>query len=81
MRFWERVAPIVVPFLIVIAVTEVLYFFKVAVHAHHLVFFYLLPTAFIAIALWQCAVNDLRDRRNLDRRLFLLRSRLYLICV
>jgi K+-sensing histidine kinase KdpD len=49
MRFWERVAPIVVPFLIVIAVTEVLYFFKAAVHAHHLVFFYLLPTAFIAM--------------------------------
>jgi len=49
MRFWERIAPIVVPLLIVIAVTDVLYFFKAAVHAHHLVFFYLLPTAFIAM--------------------------------
>jgi hypothetical protein len=49
MRLWERIAPIVVPLLIVIAVTEVLYFFKGAVHAHHLVFFYLLPTAFIAM--------------------------------
>lgn len=46
---WERIAPIVVPFLIVIAVTEVLYFFKNVVHAHHLVFFYLLPTAFVAM--------------------------------
>jgi hypothetical protein len=32
MRFWERIASIVVPLLIVIAVTEVLYFFKTAVH-------------------------------------------------
>ena len=49
MRFWERLAPIVVPLLIVIAATEVLYFFKDAVHARHLVFFYLLPTAFVAM--------------------------------
>ena len=49
MRFWERVAPIVVPLLIVIAATEVLYFFKDAIHARHLVFFYLLPTAFVAM--------------------------------
>ena len=49
MRFWERIAPIVVPFLIVVAVTDVLHFFKVAIQAHHLVFFYLLPTAFIAM--------------------------------
>jgi len=49
MRFWERLAPIVVPLLIVIAATEVLYFFRGAVHARHLVFFYLLPTAFIAM--------------------------------
>ena len=49
MRFWTRLAPIVVPLLIVIAVTEVLYFFKDVVHARHLVFFYLLPTAFVAM--------------------------------
>lgn len=49
MRFWERLAPIVVPLLIVIAATDVLYFFKDAVHARHLVFFYLLPTAFVAM--------------------------------
>jgi len=49
MRFWEKIAPIVVPLLIVIAVTQVLYFLKAAVHAHHLVFFYLLPTSFIAM--------------------------------
>ena len=49
MRFWERLAPIVVALLIVIAVTEVLYFFKDAVHARHLMFFYLLPTAFVAM--------------------------------
>ena len=49
MRFWERIAPIVVPFLIIVAATELLYFFKVVVNAHHLVFFYLLPTAFVAM--------------------------------
>ena len=49
MRFWARIAPIVVPLLIVIAVTEVLYFCKDIVHARHLVFFYLLPTAFVAM--------------------------------
>lgn len=49
MRIWERLAPIVVPLLIVIAATDVLYFFKDAVHARHLVFFYLLPTAFVAM--------------------------------
>ena len=49
MRFWERLAPVLVPLLIVIAVTDVLYFFKDAVHARHLVFFYLLPTAFVAM--------------------------------
>jgi len=49
MRFWERIAPIVVPFLIIVAATELLYFFKVAINAHHLVFFYLLPTAFVAM--------------------------------
>ncbi len=49
MRLWERIAPVVVPFLIIIAVTEVLYFFKDLVHARHLVFFYLLPTAFVAL--------------------------------
>jgi K+-sensing histidine kinase KdpD len=48
-RLWERIAPIVVPLLIIIAVTQHLYFFKTAIHAHHLVFFYLLPTAFIAM--------------------------------
>ena len=47
--FWERIAPIIVPFLIIVAVTKVLYFFKIVVHADHLVFFYLLPTAFIAM--------------------------------
>jgi K+-sensing histidine kinase KdpD len=49
MRLWARIAPILVPLLIVIAVTEVLYFCKDVVHAHHLVFFYLLPTAFVAM--------------------------------
>jgi K+-sensing histidine kinase KdpD len=49
MRAWERIAPIVVPFLMIFAVTDVLYFFKVTVHADHLVFFYLLPTAFVAM--------------------------------
>ena len=49
MRLWARIAPIVVPLLIVIAVTEVLYFCKHVIHANHLVFFYLLPTAFVAM--------------------------------
>jgi K+-sensing histidine kinase KdpD len=49
MQLWERIAPIVVPFLIIFAVTDVLYFLKFVVHAHHLVFFYLLPTAFVAM--------------------------------
>jgi uncharacterized membrane protein YesL len=38
-----------VPFLIIFEVTQLLYFFKTAIHAYHLVFFYLLPTAFIAM--------------------------------
>src|SRR5262249_60923208 len=49
MHLWMRVAPIVVPLLIIIAVTEVAYFIKDVAHARHLVFFYLLPTAFIAM--------------------------------
>ena len=49
MELWKRVAPIVVPFLIILAVTDVCYFFKDLGHAHHLVFFYLLPTAFVAM--------------------------------
>jgi K+-sensing histidine kinase KdpD len=49
MEFWKRVAPIVVPFLIILAVTDVCYFFKDLGHAHHLVFFYLLPTAFVSM--------------------------------
>ena len=49
MHLWMRVAPIVVPLLIIIAVTEVAYFIKDVAHARHLVFFYLLPTAFVAM--------------------------------
>jgi hypothetical protein len=49
MRSWKLIAPIVVPLLIIIAVTEVLYFFKDVINARHLVFFYLLPTAFVAM--------------------------------
>src|ERR1700751_721177 len=49
MQSWKRVAPIVVPLLIIIAVTDVGYFFKQVAHAQHLVFFYLLPTAFVAM--------------------------------
>jgi K+-sensing histidine kinase KdpD len=49
LRLWNRIAPIVVPFLIIVAVTQLLYLFKIVINAHHLVFFYLLPTAFIAM--------------------------------
>jgi K+-sensing histidine kinase KdpD len=49
LRLWVQIAPIVVPFLIIVALTQLLYFLKVVVNAHHLVFFYLLPTAFIAM--------------------------------
>jgi len=49
MRVWVPMAPIVVPFLIIIAVTQLLHLFKAAVGADHLVFFYLLPTAFVAM--------------------------------
>src|SRR5260370_32274198 len=49
MQLWKRVAPIVVPFLIIIAITDVAYFFKEVAHARHLAFFYLLPTAFVAM--------------------------------
>jgi len=49
MRLWHRIAPIVVPILIIVAVTDVLEFFKEAIHGRHLVFFYLLPTAFVAM--------------------------------
>ena len=46
---WKRLAPIVVPFLIIVAVTDSGYFFRDIGHARHLVFFYLLPTAFVAM--------------------------------
>jgi K+-sensing histidine kinase KdpD len=49
MQLWKRIAPIVVPLLIIVAVTDLLYFFKDVAHARHLVFFYLLPTAFVAM--------------------------------
>jgi len=49
MRLWKQIAPIIVPLLIIIAVTDVASFFKEAAHARHLVFFYLLPTAFVAM--------------------------------
>jgi K+-sensing histidine kinase KdpD len=49
MRLWQRMAPIAVPLLIIFAVTDVLYHFKDALHSRHLVFFYLLPTAFVAM--------------------------------
>lgn len=49
MGLWEPTAPIAVPFLIIVAVTQLLHLFKAAVGADHLVFFYLLPTAFIAM--------------------------------
>jgi hypothetical protein len=38
MQSWKRVAPIAVPFLIIVAVTDVSYFFKDVAHARHLVF-------------------------------------------
>lgn len=49
MQLWRRVAPIAVPLLMIIAVTDIAYFFKDVAHAHHLVFVYLLPTAFVAM--------------------------------
>lgn len=49
MFLWIRVAPIVVPLLLIIAVTELARFFGIVVHAQHLIFFYLLPTAFVAM--------------------------------
>jgi len=49
LRVWVPISPIVVPFLIIIAVTQLLHLFKTAVGADHLVFFYLLPTAFVAM--------------------------------
>ena len=49
LRLWWRIAPIVVPLLIITAVTQLLYLCKIHIGAHHLVFFYLLPNAFIAM--------------------------------
>jgi len=49
MPLWNRVAPIVVPLLIIIAVTDTASFFQEVAHAQHLIFFYLLPTAFVAM--------------------------------
>ena len=49
MQLWNRVAPIVVPLLIIVAVTDIAFFFKVVAQARHLVFFYLLPSAFVAM--------------------------------
>jgi K+-sensing histidine kinase KdpD len=50
MRWSKRVVAISVSLGIIIVVTAVLFFFKDDQHgAQHLVFFYLLPTAFVAI--------------------------------
>ncbi len=81
MRFWERVAPIVVPLLIVIAATEVLYFFKDAIHARHLVFFYLLPTAFVAMLYGSVLSMIVAIRRNLPRSVLSLRAELHHLCL
>jgi K+-sensing histidine kinase KdpD len=50
MQLFNAAAPVAVSLAIVFVVTAVLHFFKVTHHgAQHLVFFYLLPTAFVAI--------------------------------
>jgi K+-sensing histidine kinase KdpD len=49
MQLWNRIAPIIVPLLIIIAVTDLAHFFQELAHARHLIFFYLLPTAFVAM--------------------------------
>jgi K+-sensing histidine kinase KdpD len=50
MRLLKRTAPISASLAIILVVTAVLSYFKDSHHgAQHLVFFYLLPTAFVAI--------------------------------
>jgi K+-sensing histidine kinase KdpD len=51
MRLPKQTAPVTVSVAIILAVTAVLFYFKHAQYGphHHLVFFYLLPTAFVAI--------------------------------
>jgi K+-sensing histidine kinase KdpD len=51
MRLLKQTAPVTVTLTIILAVTAVLFYVKHAQHGphQHLVFFYLLPTAFVAI--------------------------------
>ena len=49
MQTLKRTAPITVSLAIILAVTAVLFYFKSAQHQHHLVFFYLFPTALVAM--------------------------------
>ena len=50
MRLLKQAAtPLAVSLAITLAVTIVLFYFKIAQQQHHLVFFYLFPTAFVAM--------------------------------
>ena len=52
MRLLKRAAPIAVSLAIIVVVTAVLFYFKNAQHVaaqHHLVFYYLFPTAIVAM--------------------------------
>jgi len=49
MRLLKEATPLAVSLAIILAVTAVLFYFKSAQHQHHLVFFYLFPTALVAM--------------------------------
>ena len=49
MRLLKRTAPIAVSLAIILVVTAFLFYFKDVQRHHHLVFFYLFPTALVAI--------------------------------
>jgi K+-sensing histidine kinase KdpD len=45
----QSATPLAVSLAIILVVTVVLFYFKIAQQEHHLVFFYLFPTAFVAM--------------------------------
>src|SRR6516165_7740825 len=49
MQLLKQATPLAVSLAIILIVTAVLYYFNNAQHQHHLVFFYLFPTALVAM--------------------------------
>jgi len=72
MRLLKATAPIALSLAIIFTVTMILAHFKNIQHdAQHLIFFYLLPTAFVAILCGSVLAMLCAIRGDFDRRLIL----------